>query len=273
MNYSDDQIIAFFEKSSPDIQDALSSQEFLDLLSDLQKEHGLHVDIVGKIATLIRNLLLGIINPTDFYNELLAAGLAVDVATRIISSTNEKIFIPLRKRMQDKGSAPTFLPVAANTVMKPVAQKPLVPVPAPLPIPQSRPVAPQQAWTPPPVEQTPHVQAPTATVYATHNQWPGAPAGNWQPAAAVHVYVPGPAPVHMNPVQQAQPPVQTAPVYHPAPQTVQVPTPPQPVLPPVIAMPIPVSARPTAPPPPNLPGAPKEAIEKAYVADPYHEPI
>lgn len=267
MNYSDDQIIAFFEKSSPDIQDALSSQEFLDLLSGLQKEHSLHVDIVGKVASLIRNLLLGVINPTDFYNELLTAGLSVDVATKIITSTNEQLFIPLRKRMQDKGSAPTFLPVASTAGMKAVQQKPLVPVPAPLLIPQSSPVAPQQVWA------SPAPQAPAATVYTTHNQWPGAPEGNWQPAAAVHVYVPVPASLHANQVSQTHPSIHVTPVYQPALLPVTAPVSPQPVAQTIVPTPTPPPVRPASPPPPNLPGAPKEPIEKEYVADPYHEPI
>jgi hypothetical protein len=263
MDYTEAQILDLFEKSSQDVQDTLSSQELLDLLAELRNTHGLHVDAVGKIAELIRNLLLGIIGPTDYYNELVQTGLTPDVAQRIVSSTNDQIFIPLRNRMQGKDQ----IDVSGTTPKPSQARQPLAPaVRQPVPeVPQRQPIA-RPVATPLHIEPAPQTQ-----VITTAGAWPGAPAGNWQPAAAVHVYVPGPAPMHpqsspytvVHPEQptQAPAPIPTAPPAQPAFNAPQ----PEPTV---------HTVRPIPAPPANLPGAPAEKpIEREYVADPYREPM
>ena len=268
MNITGEQVRAAYAAAPAPIRVAFSSEDTVRILMSLQARHKLHVDVAGLLGKHVGYLLLGLMSPMEFLGALIESGVSAEVAKDIVNEINEQIFIPLRSKMQGVAQTPV-----------PVVQQKTVTLPEPV---QATP-APghaeaRQVWAGPPstlvAERAPQEPTPTATVYATHTQqWPGAPAGNWQPAAAVHVYVPGPTPIHMNPVPQTPLPTQTAPVYQPAPQPVATPTQTQPAFNTIVPIPAPPPVRPTAPPPQNLPGAPIEPLEKAYVADPYHEPI
>ena len=60
----------------------------------------LHIDQIGKIAEMTRNLLLGLVNPQEFLQELVAVGITELVARQIMTEINQKIFIPLRESMK-----------------------------------------------------------------------------------------------------------------------------------------------------------------------------
>jgi hypothetical protein len=64
MAYTEDQIFDLFEKAPQEVRDALESQELLDAIASYKASYGLHVDTMGKVAELSRNLLLGITSPT-----------------------------------------------------------------------------------------------------------------------------------------------------------------------------------------------------------------
>lgn len=264
ISLTNEQIIAAIDSAPILVQEALRGGETAKIIAGIGVAHHLHIDQIGSLAQINRNLLIGLVAPAEMYGELIEIGVSADEARQIMAEINEKIFVPLRERVRNdspEATAPTPKPQAA-AVAPP--QPSTAPVPFISPTPERVPTAP---LTPTPsMTQTPHTQ-----VFASTGGWPGAPAGNWQPAAAVHVYVPGPAPVHAT-----IPPAPVAP--QPLPN-------PEPLLPTIVEIahpdphPIPVSPapRPTPLPPANLPGAPTDEpsvqpIEKSYVADPYREP-
>ncbi len=257
MNITGEQVRAAYDSAPAPIRQTFSSDDTTRIIIDLQSRHKLHVDSTGVLGKQVGYLLLGLITPMEFLGGLVEAGVSAEAAKDIVSEVNERIFIPLRAKMQ--GVQPTTRPGQSST-----------PAPSSVPVFGAPPVIASAPLLPTP---SLHSTSPQSTqVITTTGGWPGAPAGNWQPAAAVHVYVPGPAPHH------TQPPAPTAvapehQAYVPAPVEIRATTtqPPVPVAPPE---PVAHISRPVPQPPANLPGAPVEKpIEKAYVADPYREPM
>lgn len=253
MTITGEQVRTAYAAAPAPIREAFSSEDTTKIILDLQNRHKLHVDSTGVLGRQVGYLLLGLISPMEFLGGLVEAGVSAEAAKDIVSEVNEQVFIPLRAKMQ--GVQPTPRPTTT-------------PAPASIPVreyPEARPVT-------APLVPAPSLQAAPVhgtQVFASATGWPGAPAGNWQPAAAVHVYVPGPAPMHpqsspytvVHPEQpiQASTPIPTTPPAEPAFNAPQ-------------SEPTVRTIRPIPAPPANLPGAPVEKpIEKAYVADPYRE--
>ncbi len=282
MSYTESDVDAAFEQAPELVQEALSGGIATDFIVGAQARYGLHVDVVGTLSFMVRDLLIGLMLPTEFYEELISLGMDQALAQKIVTDVNTEVFMPLRQEMEKQGITQT---IPVRTTPAPVqaplpVREPLVPVPAPMsvaPLPQSipapqpeQPVMNPQIAVPVPQPGTP------AAYYHPQTQWPGHPGANWQPAAAVHVYVPtggfAPHPGSM-PVGQHLPPTPEQPaarVVEAVEREVPVPPPVAPV-PPIAEM----SARPLPPPPPNLPGAvpAQTPIEKSYGNDPYREPV
>ncbi len=265
MEYTDEQIIAAIDAAPVPVQETLRSSDTNKALADIGAAHNLHIDQIGDLAEINRNLLVGLVAPAEMYGELVEIGVSADEARQIMSEINTKIFVPLREKMRSSTedsptTAPAPLPKPA-----PVSQaQPLPQYPA-APLQQEHVTRPLSGLAPqvaPPALLSP---APHTQVFTPASGWPGAPAGNWQPAAAVHVYVPGPAPVHPQMVAPATPPAQQ-PIYTPA-SVEELPI--QPTRQPEQVV---RTVRPIPAPPPNLPGTtPERPLEKNYVADPYRE--
>lgn len=247
------------------IRTAFSSEETTAVIVALTQTYQLHVDTAGLLGKQVGWLLLGLMSPMEFLGGLVDAGVDGDTAKKIITEVNEKIFVPLRARMET-AEGKERLPQPEPTVSDPAPATVAMP---PAPTTPQAPLVPPPSLVPPP-PQTPE-PAPIQPYYApqpaAHHPGPG-----WQPAAAVHVYVPTtsgiphqPLPVHI-PVDAAipvsEPLVREAPPQPPAPQV------------PVSTQPEPSTVRPVPPPPVNLPGIPSPTpLEKNYGNDPYREPI
>lgn len=274
---TNEQIIKAIDAAPAQVQEVLRSATTAKTIATIGATHHLHIDQIGALATINRNLLVGLVDPSEMYGELIALSIQPDTAKLIMNDINQKIFLPLREQMRaGQSTTPTRIqtsapaPTSQNIISTPAPYEPILPAPRQsIPAPS---LIQAQPPTPKTVYSTPSSIAPE---HVAHNQWPGAPAGNWQPAAAVHVYVPGPAPTHMSPVVPiTQQQTTLAMGYQPAHDTLSAPIIPQTTdaqtRPPQVLQP----PRTTAPPPPNLPGAHRdEPIERSYVADPYHEPI
>lgn len=106
MQYTEEQIAELFDNAPEEIREALSSQELLDAIVGFQTEYHLQMDIVGKIGESVRNSLLGLIGPQDFFNELVQSGMDAAAAQQVLTELNTKIFLPLQERMKGKGGIP-----------------------------------------------------------------------------------------------------------------------------------------------------------------------
>lgn len=251
MQHTDEQVIAAIDSAPELVRETLSSADTAKTIAAIGSAHRLHLDQIGSLAQINRNLLIGLVDPSEMYGELVGIGVAPEEAKLIMSEINERIFVPLRETMRS-GPKPAIF--TAPTIQKVTLQPDATP-------PQTVHSTPLSA----PVIQTPQ----STQVFTAVGGWPGAPAGNWQPAAAVHVYVPGPTPPSAQPAASAP----EHHVYTPAPTEIR-PAPAQPN--PVTSQHEPVvrTVRPVPQPPANLPGAPLEKpIDKLYVADPYREPM
>lgn len=291
MTYSESDVDAAFEQAPELVQDALSGGSATDFIVAAQTRYGLHIDTVGQLSHMVRDMLVGLLLPAEFYDGLIDLRIEPATAQRILTDVNAEVFVPLRLEMQKQGITQT-MPVRTPT--PPQVREPLVPVPSPVPetaFPQPVPQTPSPAPVPTqPVPQT--FSAPQQPAQYDQTQWPGHPGANWQPAAAVHVYVPAGGYVStqpgMNPPQTysapqpvpVQEPIIQAPVSaYPQPTPVvatPVPTytPTAPEATPPQQVPMPTPARPLPPPPMNLPGTtPPTPLEKIRSNDPYREPV
>lgn len=246
------------------IKNAVDSGRTVSVIVEIGKKHNLHIDVFGKLAQLNSYLLLGLINPEEVLNELIALGIPDKDAREIMTEINQKIFVPLREEMR-KGP---------NAEVKP---------------PQVQSVAPSSA----PRESV--LQSRTTIIPANPNL-PQRPA---QTLASVPRYVPPKK--YFNLQNKIPPPVPTPPIQPVQPQRRDViPAQAETKLledheePHIEFSKTPMPAK-TAPPPLNLPGViqppvipdaqpspvipkvepqPKPVVPIApYSADPYREPI
>lgn len=100
MNITREQLMQAYGSAPRTVREYLVGAEFVELMQDLGKRYGLHVDVVGKLSMATSYLLLGLTSPSEFVSDLTEAGLFSDAATKITSEVNEKIFKPLREKLR-----------------------------------------------------------------------------------------------------------------------------------------------------------------------------
>ena len=261
--HSKEELSQAFDRAPKIIQDALSDGPAIDFMIGLQKRYELHVDVSGNVVERIRDLLLGLSNPTEFLGELIQLGISDTVARTIVGDLNKEVFIPLRERMQKepKASPAAKAPEPIAVPQQSLGSRNVIPAPsldyepAPTlpgsPVPAPMPTAPAPA----PAESSPvpAVETPLPVAHTPHPMPVAAPQQGWHSAAAVHIYVPS----HGTPYQ--------APAATPIEKVVDIEEEPPtaPTVPP-----------PTTPPPaPPTPKPPSPPLQKDYVADPYREPV
>ncbi|MDO8567070.1 MAG: hypothetical protein Q7R58_02885 [bacterium] len=77
--------------------------ETADIIRAFKSKYNLHIDTLGMIAELTRNMLLGLVNPQEFLQELITSGVPDKDARGIMTEINQKIFVPLREEMRKGG--------------------------------------------------------------------------------------------------------------------------------------------------------------------------
>ena len=198
---------------NPDQFDAAFQKLPLPIREYLANKYGLHVDTIGGLERETSNMLLGIINPSQFVGELKSVGIPEASIGAIVEELNAKVFIPLREKM--KNPTPDTEGEAAeeegSDVVRPSIQVTPPPVPTPTIItPNPAPIVPPQ----------PVIIAPVPT------PMPAAPAISYAPPQPP----PAPAPVSAPKPVVPPPPAYTAPVPTPSvsafqqPQTSQFPS-------------------------------------------------
>lgn len=118
-NYSDQEVIQFINKAPQPIQELIGNINTALEIATIGKNKKLHIDQIGKLAELNRNMLLGLIGPEDFLKELIAIGISDADAKQIMTEINQKIFVPLREQMM-KGAVNAQKPVKPTEPVKPI---------------------------------------------------------------------------------------------------------------------------------------------------------
>lgn len=123
-HFSDIEIEEAFKKVPQFVREELTQGEKIPTaIAGIGKKQSLRIDQIGLLAELNRNMLLGLIDPPGFLQEMLAAGIPHKDAREIMSEINQKIFVPLREEIQ-KGTAP-----ASPKALQGTAQPPKPPAP------------------------------------------------------------------------------------------------------------------------------------------------
>lgn len=119
--YSDSEILSTTQKAPIPIRGRIEDVQTALIIAEIGQRFNLHIDQIGTIAELNRNMLLGLVNPQEFLNELIAAKVPEKDAREIMTEINQKIFMPLREEMR---KAP---PQGMEKPEAPAEEKPITP--------------------------------------------------------------------------------------------------------------------------------------------------
>lgn len=190
-HYTTQELLAISNKVPLPVQEALSSETTITTISNLGVSSKLHIDEIGLIAELNVQMLLGLISPPEFLQELITAGIAEKDAREIMTEINQKIFVPLREEMRKgpqqekppmpRPTLPPTVPPAPPPPMPPPQaavpsyQFPALPRPSRLPPPPPIPTPPPQpSFAPPPPPPAPwqNVQPLNTVIIPANPQMP-----------------------------------------------------------------------------------------------------
>src|SRR3989344_3449230 len=116
---TNDEIGAAFAKASKAVQEYIGSTELMSAFIGIRDHYKLHLDEAGNISRALNAVFLGV-RPAAEFPELLKAALEQNSGAYgvTLKDINEKIFVPFRRKMQEKGAAP---PSDAQTLQKPLS--------------------------------------------------------------------------------------------------------------------------------------------------------
>ncbi len=130
--YSDQELVAVIGKAPQIIQDQIGDSEMLHVVVAIATAHGLHVDAIGVLARLNTYLLLGLISPQEFVQELIRMQISEADAKQILEEINQKIFAPMHDKMRaGEQGAPPSLATPIEPVTVPIPARPIAPPPPP----------------------------------------------------------------------------------------------------------------------------------------------
>lgn len=219
-----DEVLNAYDKAPTAVQYSLSEGKAVDFIMQLRERFGLHIDTVGIVTGMVRDLMLGFQTPEEFYQELRTAVKDDVLARKIVDALNKDVFAPLREEMRKNDGSP----VPANTqtatgqgaeAKKIVvtdtrnisAQKPTAPIQAKVPERVPVPIySPLPAPNPHPAPATRPIERPQAKVVPPPPNLPGQlpePSVRPTPPPRIEVSTPPvtPKPVE-KPIQQTEAP-------------------------------------------------------------------
>lgn len=84
------------------VKDAIGSFDWAREVFDIGQKKSLHVDVIGEIQTEVMLVVLGLISPKDFYDQMVSRiGIKEDLALDIAEQVNERVFIRIRDFMKN----------------------------------------------------------------------------------------------------------------------------------------------------------------------------
>jgi hypothetical protein len=98
-----EQLITEQLKSLPrPVQEAITSFDWAREVFDVGRKHALHVDEIGEIQTEVMLVVLGLISPKEFYDQMVSRiGIDEDQALEISSEVNDRVFVRIREFMKN----------------------------------------------------------------------------------------------------------------------------------------------------------------------------
>ena len=261
---SNEEALRALDSAPLPVQEVVRDIATVSLILEVGEKHKLHVDMIGTLAELNRNMLLGLVSPAEFVSELSTSGVDGETAKSIATEINEKIFIPVRKKMQEQGVVPKKITSSQTLLPTPPKGKLAVPVA----ITNVRTMQSDIAEMKGAPHAAPRIIMPlVATTPAQQNM-------------IVHPPLPTPE-MASKPAPMTSQPTTISSTFEPAPLSPRPTPPPPPNLPGVAASTafqsssIPTQKEPVAPVPFPKPLQTPSAIQapKTYNADPYREPM
>jgi len=98
--FTDAEVIQMTKQAPQPVQEVIENIQTAFYIAELGGKHSLHIDQIGVLAELNRNMLLGLVKPEEFLKELIASGISDTDARTITTEINQKIFVPLREQMR-----------------------------------------------------------------------------------------------------------------------------------------------------------------------------
>ncbi len=297
--FTEKEIEEALKKTPKLVQDEIvSGEDMAVLIGQIGKKYKLHIEQVGALAELLRNMLVGLIKSEEFIKDLVSVGVSDGDAKAVLSEADRQIFAPLRENIKKEGLAvaPAEQKVAASAAAapKPAQQARVVHVNAPLPSYGAPPLqsprytraeftkdsasAPLPPKTAMPVPRSLDGVGPRPAVASSTTATPAPTPASMQSTAAPRP--PAPQQVSKMPpmlpigeeevVAPAAPAPVPAPVTPPPPTPMPAPAPPAPALPPTAPEPLVPATPPVAPTELKTPPVP---VRPPTAPDPYREPL
>lgn len=98
-----DQIIKeHFETLPEPVKKAIASFDWAREVFDIGRKHSMHIDRIGELQTEVMLVVLGLISPRDFQNELMSRiEPNREIALEVSDEVNKRVFIRIRDFMKD----------------------------------------------------------------------------------------------------------------------------------------------------------------------------
>ncbi len=123
-------IVAAIARAPKMVQDVLSDPRTEQIVVEIGRGKNLHIDQIGVLTTMNRDMLLGLASPQEFLQKILAIGVPDVHAKAILSEVNTRIFMPLHDKMR-RGPQVSTPP---QSFTPPPTPRPYTPPPAPRPV-------------------------------------------------------------------------------------------------------------------------------------------
>jgi hypothetical protein len=102
-----------------------ASNEYVDVLVELGRQYKMHLDVLGVLSRLFRNMMYGLISAQELSQGLVEQGISNQDAMAIVSEINKKILMPLREKL--RAEAERAKSGAQKTSATPPPQPPAMP--------------------------------------------------------------------------------------------------------------------------------------------------
>ncbi len=120
-NYSDSEILEAIKKAPAPIREIIEDVQTALDIAEIGQRLNFHIDQIGTLAELNRNMLLGLIGPQEFFQELIILKIPEIQAKEIMNEINQKIFVPLQKQMREEASASPVTPPPPSRIVRTMA--------------------------------------------------------------------------------------------------------------------------------------------------------
>lgn len=132
MNYTKEQLKQIFKSLPEDLQDAITSVESAQILSEIGKKFKLHLDQQSFLGDETGYVLLGVSDPMEFVSSLsIKLGIDRNTASQIVSEINEKIFVKIKESLRQihSGVRPSVVidtkPVTSSNIVEKISTQEL----------------------------------------------------------------------------------------------------------------------------------------------------